>query len=89
MGGGESTFITLMGFLESAIKTFPDKRKGKNCVYTIRDASLSAFSVFHTQFPSFLAHQQMMQENKGNNNAKTVYGVHDIPTDNTGVCPVG
>lgn len=82
MGGGESTFIKLMGFLESVIKTFPDKRNGKNCVYTIRDASLSAFSVFHTQFPSFLSYQQIMQDNKGNNNAKTVYGVHEIPTDN-------
>ena len=61
MGGGESTFIKLMGFLESAIKTFPDKRNGKNCVYTIRDASLSAFSVFHTQFPSFLFTLTLLQ----------------------------
>jgi len=82
MGGSKNTFKTLMEFLESAIETFPDKRKGKNCVYTIRDASLSAFSVFHAQFPSFLSHQQMMQKNKGNNNAKTIYGVHQIPTDN-------
>jgi hypothetical protein len=71
-----------MGFLESSIETFPDYRKGKNCVYSIRDAALAAFSVFHTQFPSFLSYQQMMQESKGKNNAETVYDVHQIPKDN-------
>ena len=81
MGGEGAAFATLLGYLESAIASFPDRRTGKNCRYSIRDAALSAFSVFHVQFPSFLSHQQMMQESRGNNNAATIFGVHEIPTD--------
>lgn len=81
MGGERSAFKTLIGYLEKTIESFPDRRTGHNCLYTIRDAALSAFSVFHTQFPSFLSHQQMMQEERGTNNAKTLYGISKIPTD--------
>ena len=81
MGGKGSAFRTLIGYLEKAIESFPDRRTGHNCLYTIRDTALSAFSVFHTQFPSFLSHQQMMQEERGTNNAKTLYGISKIPTD--------
>jgi len=48
----------------------------------MRNASLSAFSVFFTQSPSFLEHQQLMQKNKGNNNARTVFNIEKIPSDN-------
>jgi len=82
MGGEGGAFTKLLRYLESAIKGFPDCRTGKNCCYTIKDAALSAFSVFHMQCPSFLSHQQMMQESKGKNNARTLFGVHEIPTDN-------
>ena len=81
MGEEGGVFTTLLGYLEKAIKSFPDRRRGNNCHYTIRDAALSAFSVFHIQFPSFLSHQKMMQESKGNNDARTLFGVHEIPTD--------
>jgi len=81
MGGKGSAFRTLIGYLEKAIESFPDRRTGHNCLYTIHDTALSAFSVFHTQFPSFLSHQQMMQEERGTNNAKTLYGISKIPTD--------
>jgi len=81
MGGEGSAFRTLLGYLEEAIKSFPDRRTGHNCLYPIRDVAFSAFSVFHTQFPSFLSHQQMMQEDRGINNAKTLYGISKIPTD--------
>ncbi len=81
MGGEGTAFATLLGYLNNAIESFPDRRTGTNCHFTMRDAALSAFSVFHTQFPSFLSHQQMMQENKGNNNARTLYSIHEIPTD--------
>ncbi len=81
MGGEGGAFTTLLGYLEKAVESFPDRRIGTNCHYTMRDAALSAFSVFHTQFPSFLSHQQMMQENNGNNNARTLYGIEEIPTD--------
>jgi len=56
-------------------------RTGDNGVYTMIDAGLSAFSVFFMQCPSFLSHQQLIQKTKGNNNASTLFGVHQIPTD--------
>ena len=46
------------------------------------DAALSAFSVFFMQSPSFLDYQRTMQETQGKNNAQTLFGVHQIPSDN-------
>jgi len=81
MGGSQNTFETLHRFLEDMIGTFSDVRKGKNTVYEIRDAVLSAFSVFFLQCPSFLSHQKAMRIRKGKNNANTIFGIHKIPTD--------
>ena len=79
---GNQTFNTLLNFLDSAILLFPDKRLGTNTRYQIRDAALSAFSVFFTQSPSFLSYQISMQQNKGNNNGRTLFGIDQIPCDN-------
>jgi len=81
MGGEGSTFSTLLNVLEKAIRSFPDKRTGDNTHYSIRDGALSAFSVFFMQCPSFLSHQILMQQQEGNNNARTLFGVEEIPTD--------
>lgn len=48
----------------------------------MEDAALSAFSVFFTQTPSFLAYQRMMEGSKGRSNAQSLFGVHKIPSDN-------
>jgi hypothetical protein len=48
----------------------------------MEDVALGAFSVFFTQSPSFLAHQTAMAETKSKNNAQTLFGIQDIPTDN-------
>lgn len=82
MGGEGSPFSKLVAPLESALAGFPDERKGDNTQYTIRDAGLSGFSVFFTQSPSFLSHQTFMQQTKGKSNARTIFGIHQIPTDN-------
>jgi hypothetical protein len=60
----------------------PDGRRGFNTTYTIQDAALSAFSVFFTQCPSFLAYQTQMQETNGQNNATSLFQVSNIPSDN-------
>jgi hypothetical protein len=75
-------FKSLIGSLREAIHSFPDKRRGKNLVYTIEDAGLGAFSVFFTQCPSFLAHQRAMEDSTGSSNAQTLFDVEKIPTDN-------
>ena len=61
---------------------FTDPRKGKNTSYTMVDAGLSAFSVFFMQSPLFLEYQRSLQQWLGKNNAQTLFGVHDIPSDN-------
>ena len=79
---GNQTFNTLIHLLDSALSDFPDIRTGTNNQYAVRDAALSAFSVFFTQSPSFLAYQRSMQQNKGNNNGRTLFGIDKIPCDN-------
>lgn len=58
------------------------RRGGNNTRYEIKDAALSAFSVFFMQSPSFLAHQRDMQRLKGRDNVQTLFGVHQTPSDN-------
>ena len=77
-----SPFKSFVQRLRATAATFPDERKGKNTRYTLVDAALGAFAVFFTQSPSFLAHQRDMQARKGQNNARTLFGLHTIPCDN-------
>lgn len=72
----------MLSRLRSAIATFPDVRTGDNTTYSMCDFGLSAFSAFFAQSPSFLAYQKSMQQNTGNNNARTLFGVEQIPCDN-------
>lgn len=75
------TFTTMIKSLRTAIGNFLDKRTGTNTRYTMIDVGTGAFSIFFTQSPSFLAHQRLMQQRYGINNAKTLFGMEDIPTD--------
>ena len=75
-------FNQIIKSLRLAIQSFPDKRTGKNLTYTIEDIVLSAFSVFFTQSPSFLAHQRTMKKTNGKSNAETLFKIEKIPTDN-------
>lgn len=78
----ELCFERLTEALKEQFRQLPDKRRGKNCVYAIEDAALSAFAVFYTQSPSFLAFQRAMEHTKGKSNAQTLFGIAKIPTDN-------
>ena len=66
--------------IRGTFETFVDARKGKNKTYTLVDAGLSAFSVFFMQCPSFLEHQRTLEQAHGENNARTLFGVHEIPS---------
>lgn len=48
----------------------------------MKDAALSAFSVFFLQNTSFLSSQINLQKEHGKNNATSLFGVHEIPSDN-------
>jgi hypothetical protein len=77
-----SPFKQFVQVFQNTITTFPDKRKGKNKHYALVDAAVGAFAVFFTQSPSFLAYQRDMKARKGQSNAHTLFGIHEIPSDN-------
>jgi len=68
--------------IEQSCEGFSDLRTGKNSIYDMRDVGMSAFSVFFTQSPSFLAHQRDMKLRKGRCNAESLFDLSDIPSDN-------
>jgi hypothetical protein len=75
-------FDDLVGEFHRVLDGLPDYRTGQNTTYTIKDAALGAFSVFFTQSSSFLAHQQAMKRAKGQNNAESIFGIKNTPSDN-------
>ena len=81
-GKNALTFSDVVKQLRTTLETFTDRRTGKNTTYSLTDAGLSAFSVFFMQSPSFLEFQRTMQKTQGKNNAQTLFGVFEIPTDN-------
>jgi hypothetical protein len=70
----------MMGMLEKTLVGLPEHRRGANGQYELKDAGLSAFSVFYMQAPSFLSWQQDMEKRKGRNNARSVFGIEKIPS---------
>ena len=81
----QTVVITLNNITQKLRETFSnfvDTRKGKNKQYTMIDAALSAFSIFFMQSPSFLEYQRTLEQTHGRNNARSLFGVHEIPCDN-------
>ncbi len=66
----------------SVASDLPDRRTGDNCRFDMADIALSAFAVFFTQCPSFLSYQQNMEKVRGANNARSLFQVERIPSDN-------
>ena len=77
-----NTWKGLVDQLRKVLGAFPDPRTGDNCTYSMEDIGSSAFSVFFTQSPSFLAHQTSMQKAKGQSNAQSLFEIKQIPCDN-------
>jgi hypothetical protein len=55
----------LIRFLFEQLNDLPNKRKGLNKTYEIKEVVLAAFSIFFTQCPSFSEHQYLMKKKKG------------------------
>ena len=75
------TFNRLVSVLDQTFAQLPDRRKGLNVTYSMREAAMAAFSVFFMQSPSFLAHQEAMQGRERRNNAASLFGIDQIPSD--------
>ena len=75
-------FDYLIERLRSVAAALPDPRTGDNTRYGMADIALAAFAVFFTQCPSFLSYQRAMARARGRNNARSLFQVERIPTDN-------
>jgi hypothetical protein len=75
-------FDQLIERLRCVAAGLPDRRTGDNTQYSMADIALAAFSVFFTQCPSFLSYQLGMEQARGRNNARSLFQVGRIPTDN-------
>ncbi len=74
-----SGFINELGKLATQM---PDKRAGRhNQIYQMEDAVRGAYSVFHMQSASFLAHQRIMDRKRGRSNLESVFEMKQIPSD--------
>lgn len=76
------TLDRIINSIRITVEDFPDKRTGKNLTYSMEDIALGGFSVFFTQSPSFLYHQESMKKARGMSNAETIFQIEKIPTDN-------
>jgi hypothetical protein len=74
-------FETIIAAMKSKFAELPDARKASNGTkYEVIDAVLSAYSVFFMQSPSFLAHEQDRERERGKNNLESLFGVYQTPT---------
>ena len=75
-------FDHFIGRWRAVSAELPDRRTGDNSRYAIADIASAAFSVFFTQCPSFLSFQQNMEVAHGRNNARSLFHMERIPSDN-------
>jgi hypothetical protein len=76
-------FTDLLGILQAEIEAIEDPRASSNATkYSVADAVLGAFAMFFMQCESFLEHQRQMQSRRGKDNAQTLFGLAQIPTNN-------
>ena len=75
------SFDRLRSILVATVIHLPDSRTRPNRIYEMADAALGAFAVFFVRSPSFLAHQLDMQRVRGQNNAQSLFGIEQVPSD--------
>ena len=72
----------LFDLLRSAASLFPDKRKGKNILYSLETFVMTAFSAFFMQCPSFNSHKVLTDQIGENGNASDIFDLDRIPSHN-------
>jgi hypothetical protein len=75
-------FDHLIERLRAVAADLPDRRTGDNSSFAMADIALAAFSVFFAQCPSFLSYQRGMEQARSRNNARSLFRVEGIPSDN-------
>jgi hypothetical protein len=75
-------FERLLARLKQVIQSIRDPRQASHGTrYRLEDIILSAFSVFFMQCESFLEHQRQMHSRFGQDNAQTLFGIVNLPSD--------
>ena len=74
---------SLLDRFRQIASALPDPRTGANQRYSLADAASCALATFFFQSPSFLDFQRRMQEESARSNCQSLFGVEDIPCDNT------
>lgn len=72
----------IIKLIRKEFKKLPDKRDKNHLEYTIEDIATSAFSVFYFQSKSWLDFQRNMFSRAGKSNAKSLFDINNIPSDN-------
>jgi len=75
------SFDRLRSILVATVTQLPDPRTRPNRIYAMADAALGAFAVFFVQSPSFLARHRDLQRRQGQNNAESLFGLEQVPSD--------
>ena len=74
---------SLLNRFRQIASALPDPRTGANKRYSIADAASCALATFFLQAPSFLDFQRRMQKQAARSNCQSLFGVEDIPCDNS------
>jgi len=77
-----SIFNKMINIFKDNIKNIKDERRQRaDLKYSYTDIILGAFSMLYFQNPSWLSFQTKMQDNNGQNNATSIFGI-EIPSQN-------
>ena len=72
-------FTSLRQAMGSHFDAINDPRKKGSCDYSQKDVLMSAFACMYFQEPSLLKFQQQMEDQQGNNNCRSLFGIENIP----------
>ena len=77
---GAVKYKEMLALVSEMLITLPEHRSGENRHYELRDAGMSAFSVFRMQLPSFLSWQQDMDKRRRRSVTRSLFGIERIPS---------
>ena len=72
----------IINLIAKEFEKLPDSRDKKHLKFMMSDIALSAFAIYYFQNPSWLDFTRKMNTKSGKNNAKSLFGINNIPSDN-------
>ena len=75
------SFTSLRRAASAIFLSLSDKRRQKSIIHSLHDSLMSALACMFFQEPSLLQFQRSMEEERHNNNLRTMFGVQSIPSD--------